>query len=238
VTGRDVLSASLRLIGVYASGESPTADEATDGLAALNRMLDSWSTQRLLIYYIPREVFTFTANKGSYTMGSGGDFNTTRPLKLENVELILNDVSPSIERPIQIATKDEYAAIISKSLTSTIPLLVYSDENYPLPTLNFYPVPNTAYQVAIYSWKQLTNVATLDTALSFPPGYERALIYNLALEISPEYGKNPSEVVVQTAMEAKGNIKRLNADTAQFLRCDSALQSRPSRFNIYTGEFR
>lgn len=239
MTGRDLIAASLRLIGAYASGETPSADESTDGLNALNRMIDGWSTQSLLIYTIPRETFSFTASKGSYTMGSGGDFNTARPLKIKNAVLVIPTTTPNIERPIEIVNRDEYAAIIQKAYSSQIPLFMYPEGSYPLETLNFWPVPSdSSYSVGLYSWKQLSTVATLDTSLSFPPGYERALVYNLAVEIAPEYGKAPPEIVLATAEESKGDIKRLNADVHHLLRVDPALQSRPSRFNIYTGEFR
>jgi hypothetical protein len=234
-TGRDVISASLRLIGALASGETPAAQEATDGLSALNRMIDSWSNESLTIYTKPREILTLVAGTASYTMGSGGMLNTTRPLKIENAELRLTDSSPVIERPIRIVNKDEFAGIISKALQSSIPMFLYAEGTYPLETLNFWPVPSVAYQVALYSWKPLSNISTLDTALSFPLGYEEALIYNLAIRLTPEYGKPLSEVVAAIAEESKGNIKRMNIKPL-YLSVDSALQSRPSRFNIYTGE--
>lgn len=48
MTGRDLVSSSLRLIGVLASGETPTAAEATDGLKAFNQMLANWRTESLM----------------------------------------------------------------------------------------------------------------------------------------------------------------------------------------------
>ena len=79
MTGRDLVSASLRLIGVVASGETPASSEATDGLSALNLLISSWSTDGLLIYAITAETpLTLTAGDGSYTMGTSGDF-TNRP---------------------------------------------------------------------------------------------------------------------------------------------------------------
>jgi hypothetical protein len=237
MTGRDLVSASLRLIGVLASGETPEAQEATDGLSALNRLLDSWSTESLLIYTKPREVFTLVAGTSAYTMGSGGTFSTTRPLKIENAELRLTDTSPVVEKPIDIVTKDEFAALTSKTLSSSIPMWLYAEGTHPLETINLWPVPSTAYQIALYSWKVLTQITTLDTSLAFPPGYERALVHALAIEIAPEYGKIPSDLVMAAALESKANIQRMNSKP-HFLRVDCALQNQPTRFNIYTGESR
>lgn len=41
-TARDLVTMSLRSIGVLHSGETPSAEEANDGLDALNQMLHSW----------------------------------------------------------------------------------------------------------------------------------------------------------------------------------------------------
>lgn len=49
MTGRDLVSASLRLIGAAAPGESLDAQVATDGLSALNRMIGSWNTEPLML---------------------------------------------------------------------------------------------------------------------------------------------------------------------------------------------
>lgn len=39
---RDLVTSSLRSIGVLHSGETPSAEESTDSLDALNEMLNSW----------------------------------------------------------------------------------------------------------------------------------------------------------------------------------------------------
>lgn len=44
-TARDVVVTALRLLGAVASGEEPTADEARDGLVALNHMLHAWKAR-------------------------------------------------------------------------------------------------------------------------------------------------------------------------------------------------
>lgn len=44
-TARDTIHGALRLIGAVPSGEVPTAQEAADGLAALNGMLHGWKNR-------------------------------------------------------------------------------------------------------------------------------------------------------------------------------------------------
>lgn len=234
MTGRDLVASALRLIGAVATGETPSANEATDGLAALNLMLDSWSNESLLIPNTVREVFPLTPGKQAYTIGTGGDFVTSRPIAIEQVLIQLSTVSPVLELPMKLLTEEEFAGIILKPLTSTFPLYGYAEGTYPLETLNVWPVPNVANNIVIYSAKALTQL-TLDTATSLPPGYERALKYNLALELAPEYGKTVSDAVVAIAVESKAVLKRKNTKP-RYLRVDDALKAKPAVWNWMTGE--
>lgn len=238
MTGRDLLNASLKLIGVLASGEAASADEATDGLATLNRMLSNWSTENLLIYSKVREEFTLTPSDGDYTMGSSGNFNTSRPVDIFAAAIELQSPSPKVEVPVRVLTEAQWAAIQVKDLTSSIPTDLWPDMTNPLVTLNLYPVPTVAEKLVIYSWKELTTISTLDTSLAFPPGYEEALIYNSAIRLAPEYGRAVSDVVGMVATESKANIKRKNSKE-HLLQVDSAVLGAASgAYNIYTGTFR
>lgn len=234
MTGRELVTASLRLIGAIAPGETLEAQEATDGLSALNRMLGSWSTENLLAFKTVREEFTLTTSDGIYSMGASGDFNTTRPIKIEKAMIEVQDVTPTAEYPVRIVTSLEWAAIESKDITSEIPYLLYAEGTYPTETINLYPVPTTAHKLVLYSTKALTEVATLDTALTFPPGYDRALIFNLAIDLAPEYGATVSEVVGMTAMESKAGLKRMN-HKPRYLTVDNALIGSGDAFDITRG---
>lgn len=235
MTGRDLVSASLRLLGVLASGETPSASEATDGLSALNRLIDSWSNESLLIPNKVREVFPFVSSKAAYTMGPGGDFNTTRPQRIENALLQVTGGSAPVEIPMHLLTEDQYANILLKGMVSNMPLYAYAEGTYPLETINFYPVPATSYNVVLYSWKPISEIATLDTVISLPPGYERALNFNLAVDLSPEFGKQLPETVAALAIESKSVIKRMNSKP-RYLRVDRALSAKSSVWNWLTGE--
>jgi hypothetical protein len=87
-TASDIVSRSLRLIGVLGQGRRTlTANELADGIDALNSMLESFSLERLMVYQILEENFSLVIGTGSYTIGTGGTFNTTRPVKIENAFL-------------------------------------------------------------------------------------------------------------------------------------------------------
>lgn len=61
----------------------------------------------------------------------------------------------------------------------------------------------------IEAWPGQRRFPDLTTDVALPPGWERAVVANLALELSPYYGREPNEVVVAMARSALAMIKRL-----------------------------
>ncbi len=236
MTAGDLINTSLRILGTLSSGETASAAESTDGLNTLNRLIDSWSNENLLIPNKVREVFALVANQQTYTMGTGGNFNTPRAQRIENTIIQLATNSPVLELPMKMLTKDEYASIILKTNTSAFPIYMYNDHAYPLDSINVWPVPtSSANNIVLYSWKPLAILSTLTTALSLPPGYQRALSFALAIDLSSEYGRAVTQIVADMAIESKAAIKRIN-HRAPLLQVDDALRANPSIFNWYTGE--
>lgn len=224
MTANDLIASSLRLIGVLANGEAPSAAEASDGLTILNQLLDSWNTERLAIFTIQRQVVVPAVLKQAYTVGTGGDFNIPRPPRIERVGVIsLVNAAQPLELPVEMLTDVGWQAIPVKNISSSLPLKVWNDLGYPLMTLSFWPIPSVQVNFALYTWTALTQFPDLVTDEEFPPGYLKALRYNLALDLAPEFGvQQVPPIVAAQAVESKGKIKALNQPVLD-LRCDSAV---------------
>lgn len=203
-TARDLIKGSLRLIGAIATGETPSADEQADGLSALNDMLASWSNERLLVPTRTREELSVSASP--VTIGDGATLDTERPLSVDAATVLIG----AVEYPLEILSPERWQAISQKDLTSSIPTSLFIEGTFPNETLNLWPAPAGSVTLVLYSWKAMTSIATANTTLSFPDGYLRALRYNLAVELAPEYGRVVTQEVAMIAREAKANIKRMN----------------------------
>lgn len=236
MTVRDIITRAFRLLGVTAAGEQPAADEAQDALDTLNDMIDAWKLERLMVFAILPQRFNLVAGKKSYTMGPGGDFDTSRPVRIDKVQLLYTTNQPlPITLPIEILNLDQYQAIVVPDTGSTIPLQVYPDEAFPLRTLSFYPVPQLDQQIDIFTWGLIDGFPDINQTVSLPPGYARALRSNLALEIAAEYGKQVPATVAAMALDAKAGIKSNNIQPL-YLGCDAALVTNSSLFNWRTGQ--
>jgi hypothetical protein len=109
----------------------------------------------------------------------------------------------------------------------------------PVSTLFLWRVPSKALTLELGVWAELTAfTADLAAQIALPPGYERALLYNLALEFAPKFeGAEVSELVARTAPESKAAIKRVNMPVP-LMECDSGVGAGRGYYDIRTGGYR
>ena len=225
----DLITSALHLINVLASGETVDAATANDALFVFQGMIDSWNAESLMIFTDTRLVFPLTVGQQAYTYGIGGDFNSPRPAAIDRMSIMwLGNPAQPLELPMAYLTTAEWQAIPVKNIQSSLAQYCWDDGGFPFRTLSFWPIPNALNNVVIYPWVALAAPATLQTQLSFPPGYQQALRYNLAALLAAEFPPVPAEImqmVVAIAMQSKAVIKAMNQPIID-LRCDPALNAR------------
>src|SRR5262245_4635523 len=205
-TARSIIRGALQDIQVVSAEEPITASQADDALDLLNDMLDSFSTEKLWIYYTPPTPIPWPAGRAMLTWGPGGDILSSRPLKLAS-HATYHDASADYDYPLEVLERQEqYAQISWKALPSTIPIAVYYAPRMPLGELRLWPVPSVDVSITVYPWQVLGRFVALDDELLFPPGYARALRAHLALECAPSYGVQPSPLTVGIAEQAKQSL--------------------------------
>ncbi|MDR7006091.1 hypothetical protein [Paraburkholderia strydomiana] len=80
-TAVDLITLALKDIGAVGIGQAISAEDTADALATLNMMLGQWSVDRLSVYHLIDTAKQSTGAQ-SYTVGIGGDFSITRPIKI------------------------------------------------------------------------------------------------------------------------------------------------------------
>lgn len=217
-TALDLITSSLRLINVVASGEIVDIDIANDSLQVLNDMIDSWNAQRLAIFTTRSDDFPFVLNKQAYTLGTGGDFNIPRPARIDAISAILLTPNPSnpIEVPITMFSIEDWQMQVPvKEVFGSFPQICYDTGDFPLRTLNFWPIPNIEpTSVRIYSWQAIA-AQTLTTQVSFPPGYAEAIRYQLAVRLGAEFAATIPAIVTTIAVQSFATVKTMNAPEAE-----------------------
>ena len=234
-TAGDQINGALRLLGILAEGETPSAETSQDALSALNQMLDSWSTERLMIYNTIDQVFLWQPNLITQTLGPTGDFIGHRPVALDD-STYFKDPSNGISFGIKFINQQQYDGIAVKTVTSSYPQVMWINMEYPNITMSLYPKPTKILEWHFISVQELDQPATLATELYFPPGYLRAFRYNLACEIAPEFGVEPSPTVARIAMASKRDLKRQN-NPDDIMAMPYSIVATRQRYNIFAGNY-
>jgi hypothetical protein len=225
---------AMRVLGCLGVGRAAGPSAVTDILFSYNALLSTWRTERLMVYSVGRDVYPAEASKANYRIGPGGDFDTARPVRIENAGWM--PPGSDQEYPIEVVTDtDRWAAVRNKGRGGT-PCALYHERTVPLAELRPWPIPQEAGRLVLYPWRPLTAVATVEEDIEFPDGYDRASLLNLALEIAPMFREaTVTPLLVQQAAEAKAAIKRLNLVTP-IMSCDSAVLG-SGVFDILSGDY-
>lgn len=211
ITAQALVEGGMRALTVLAVGETMSAAELTDGLRALNDVVETWNIEGLSIYGSLPETFSTVAGQGTYTIGVGGNWNTTRPVQISGAYCTVSGV----DFPVGLWTLAEWMDEPVKSQQQQIiERLVYVND-FPLGQVILWPTPSSVITVTLDSPQAIIQAVDGTTVFTLAPGYARALQYAVAVELAPQYG---AADVSAYAKATKAAIKRANRFTpvAQF----------------------
>lgn len=206
-TVRDLISRSLRLIQAIGQSEVPDTEEANDALDTLNDMLDAWGLSPLMLPFTASAMYSTVPNQKVYSIGAGGDWNGPRPININYAMLRLND---ALDIPIRLLENQQYGETPMKGILSPQPTSLYYEAQYPLGFVSLYPVPSEVVGIVL-SYSATFAQVTLDTPTdTLAPGLRKAIRYNLAVELAPEYDKAASASIREIAKSSLAAIKSAN----------------------------
>lgn len=228
-TALTLIEDALGLTNAVGADQTLTADEVSDCLRVFNDVLEDWSTQQLAVYGQADQTFNTVANQASYTIGTGGNWATTRPVRIH--EPAYATVS-GVTFPYVSVNQQQYDMIALKTQAGggTDDAQVYLYVNsYPLGSVTLWPVPNAVIPITFAIDRVLAQVTNAATSISFPPGYAKAFKYTMGVELAPLFGKKITQYpdVLAIQKQTFANIKRANQKPV-LLGYDVALLSYPS----------
>ena len=201
VTRDQIISSALRKLQVLELGTTPDADTVTNAALSLNLLMKAWQTQGIKLWTVQEYVVPLVANQNKYKMGAtvGGDtvdIVTDKPLKVIQAFLRNTQVTPNIDRPVMILSRQEYNILGSKYSTGQINSIWYDPrQNYG--ELHTYLTPDsdvaTNYQLYLIGQKPIDDISASSDIPNFPTEWMQALVWGLADELALEYGCHISQ---------------------------------------------
>ena len=154
------------------------------------------------------ESLTLVPGQLSYTVGSGGDLNTNRPVRIDSAYVMYQGVST----PVTLYTPQQFAAIPFKNQAGSYPVVLYYSADLDSGHLWPWPICNTSgVDLHIITWTPFASFASSTATQTLAPGWQDALCFNLAVVISPEYQAPVSADLALMAKNAKKGIKTVNS---------------------------
>jgi hypothetical protein len=236
--GKGLIYPALRKAAVTLGPQrTPSPAQYQDGLEELNRLLGSLNCDRLFIFSMARYEYPMSGAK-TFTIGIDpqgqtiADLNGPRPLQIDKANIIYS--VPGIRRPLALLTDLQWSEVVVQDIANSIPDALYDDYAYPLSTLYIYPQPVPGYILELYIWNLVATFLTPNDVVLLPPGYEDALVLNLALRLAPHFQRATDPNLREDARISWMRLMSINApkpvaDTSGMLGCGCP------DFNIYRG---
>jgi hypothetical protein len=204
----DVCNNVLALLKVLSPGDTPSAEDQGIVLTFLNQLLENWNTQGFDIFSYTNFTASLTGGTGTYSIGNGATFNTPRPAKIAAANVIFSGVI----QPLKIVGVKEWSQRDEPALQAQKSKLLYYDNQFPTGNLNLWPVPSGAVSTTLdlYYWEPLGDDFVLSDTFTFPPGYQKAITYNVAVDCQDIFGVELSQAALAIASSSKQEIQGLN----------------------------
>ncbi len=167
--------------GVYGTGQTPSAQDALDMQARTNMMLNQWKRRRWLVYHLVDHSVVCNGSL-SYTIGTGGVFNTPRPDQIDAAfaRQVTQTVPNQPDYPLRIIPSyEEYSRIALKRLQAGPAWALFYDSGWPLGNLFPYPLMNSQYELHVIIKSPLDSVVDIADEIVLPPEYEEAIYTSL-----------------------------------------------------------
>jgi len=197
---------ALRLAGVIAQGETPTASQVSDAATTLNMLVKAWMADGMPLWAIRTVTITPVAGQNTYT------YNT--PKLLKPIQAWNRQTSSQVDIPMRMISRQEYNILGNKSTTGN-PIQLFFNPNLNSTEIKLFPTPDatSAAQNVIYIVAQVP-YQDFDTATDtpdFPQEWYEAIKYGLAVRLAGEYN-----IDIETRRTLTGEAAAIKQEALSF----------------------
>lgn len=217
ITAKQVTEAALRKLGVIAQGDTVETTQFNEAMFALNNLAGRLFTMGMPFYKETTVSVTPTIGPTQTLALSSGPLHAV-------YQAYRRDTSTNIDIPLRVISREEYHNYTNK-YQGGIPVAIAmspdgtSFSSYLAPDATF---ANGNNAFILYGYVQNDVVSSLSDNMAFPREWSDALVYNLAYNLTLEYG---------VALDVKNSLKN---DADAYLR--DAINWNPQPTSIFFGE--
>ena len=190
-TARDVVTQALTLITVLGGGETPSADDAAQGLTQLQWMLKSWQSDGCNLWREEEETIVFPAATETVTLDP-------RVLDVQEARV---EIDPTFQRILARWERGEYITLPNKTAPGS-PTIFYFRRKRDTVTMTLWPVPPVETNIFCTTARVIEDVTDLDQNIDVPQEWCETVTYNLAARLLDTCGITETRPVVASKIVA------------------------------------
>ena len=209
ITALNIITKAFLISGIKAINEVPSGPEGIDALNSLNMIMGTFQLENLLNYDDILVNGTITPGLNPHTIGgpaTGATFEANRPVQIINAFVRDNSNNDFTLTQIDALQYDE---LTTKTISTDIPTYFFYNPKFPNGEIFLYPVPTSAYTINLRYKNPLGMFGTIHTSHDYPDGYEKLLTFELAFQLSVEYGTPRPDLKI-IADDIKNTVKKNN----------------------------
>lgn len=229
-TASDIITTSLRELGVVDVVETPGAELSNLGLGLLNRLLDEWNAERGAVFAdVHAAPVAFTAGLNPHTIGLAANSPTwsvtvNRPVSIEGIRLT-TDNGETYLAPLCPRDAAWWHGLAAPGTSSDYPTDFYYDPTWPNGSIYFYPEPSSSAVKAQLWYRIVLAQVALATDVSLPPGYQSALTESLKERLTdlPMFKNLASGDLKEAARRARATAFGSNRPVPRLMTTDAGI---------------
>ena len=204
----DIVTDSMKEIGVLAAGEIAPIEQTADVLRKLQRLIDRYNARQVMVYNVNFSTVTIPANTNPVTIGPGGVIDVNqRPVDILTMALFLNSNSTPVKLILRKRDQQWWAAQTIPSLTSSVTTDFYYSPDWPLGNIYLWPIDTVTADFQLQSQLVLTQATSYSQDFTMPPGYWDMIVYDLADSIAGMFGRQTTPDLIRKLTAARKAVQ-------------------------------
>jgi hypothetical protein len=190
-TARDVVTQAMTLITVLGGGETPSADDAAQGLTQLQWMLKSWQSDGCNLWREEDTTIVVPADTKTVTLDP-------RVMDIQEARV---EIATDYQRILARWERGQYIVLPNKDVSGS-PTVFYFRRKRDSVTMTLWPVPTEETNVYCTTARVIEDVTGLDQNLDVPQEWFETVTYNLAARLLDTFGITETRPVVASKIVA------------------------------------
>lgn len=213
LTRSQIIEAAMRKCGRLAKGQSADATDLSNGQQALNALIALFQKIHGMPVWARKDYsVTLVASQRDYTMGEGQTINTPFPLRIHKA--VLETITGGSMIEVRPVAYNDFRLLNTES--TGVPSQFSYQPKINLGVLSLWPMPDSTaastYTLQLTYQRPFEGFSAAGETPDFPQEWQKALIYNLAVDLSPEFGvplddrrelKKEAKAALEDAMEGE-----------------------------------